>query len=40
MSKTYLKPKAELISFDLDDAVMDNLPDDSWDIGEDEEEGI
>lgn len=40
MKKTYLKPKAELIDFDLEDTIMDGVFDDSQGVGEDDEEGV
>lgn len=40
MNETYLKPKAELIDFDLEDRIMDGMLDDSWEIGDDDEEGV
>lgn len=39
MKKEYLKPDAEIIDFEIDEPIMDFF-DDSWQVGEDDEEGI
>ena len=39
MKKEYLKPDAEVVDFDIDESIMDDLFDPSWNIGEDDEEG-
>lgn len=40
MKKEYLKPDAEIIDFEIDEPIMDGFFDDSWQVGEDDEEGI
>lgn len=38
MKKTYFKPEIEFIDFNLHDLVMNNMPDFSMDVGDDEGE--
>lgn len=40
MKKVYLKPDAECLNMKLEESIMDVIVDGSWEIGEDDEEGI
>ena len=40
MKKNYLKPDIEYLELDVKDHILDMIVDGSWEIGEDDEEGI
>jgi hypothetical protein len=40
MKKIYLKPDAEYLNIALKEDIMDTVVDGSWEIGEDDEEGV
>lgn len=40
MKRNYLKPEANFLELDIEEHIMDMIIDGSWDVGEDDEEGI
>lgn len=40
MKRDYLKPDVEYIALEAEERIMDQILVPSWDIGEDDEEGI